>query len=117
TMIGLDPVSATLTAGSVIGNLIGGAQSRRQAAENLAFQKWLANEELRMGQASRVDAMGNTVRYDKALNKWVTDLSPEQFKLSKAGEHEQLLNLTDDAARNRQIKERAFRRGMDSSED
>lgn len=112
-----DPFSATLAAGSAVGSVLSSAAQQRANAENLAFQKWLANEELRMGQASRTDAMGNTVRYDKALNQWVTDLSPEQFKLSKAGEHEQLLNLTDDAAKNRVIRERAYTRGMGANDD
>jgi hypothetical protein len=93
------------------------AEARKQAAANLAFQKWLANEQLRLGQASRTDAYGNAVRYDKALNKWVTELSPMQQRIAKAGEHENLLGLTEDAARNRVVKERAFRRGGQAEED
>jgi len=113
----IDPITATLTAGTVVGNVLNSAQARRDAQANLEFQKWLANEELRMGQASRQDAMGNTVRYDKALNKWVTDLTPFQNQLSKAGEHEQYLSLVNDAAQNRQVRERAFQRGSDAGED
>jgi hypothetical protein len=113
----LDPVTGVLTAGTIVGGVLQSAAQQRANAESLAFQKWLANEELRMGQASRTDAMGNTVRYDKALNQWVTDLSPTQRALSKAGEHEQLLGLTDDAAKSRVIRERAFNRGMGANDD
>lgn len=112
----IDPLTATLTAGTVVGNMLQGSESRYQAEQNLAFQKWLANEELKMGKASRTDAMGNTVRYDPGLNAWVTDLTPSQRALSKAGEHEQQLSLTEDAARNRQVRERAFQRGMGASD-
>jgi hypothetical protein len=113
----MEPLSALLMGGTALSNLATGTRANRNAEENLAFQKWLANEEMRMGQASRQDAYGNTVRYDKALNKWVTDLSPYQNQLAKAGEHEQFLNLTSDAARNRQVRERAFQRGQDAGED
>lgn len=113
----IDPITATLTAGTVVGNMLQSASQQRANAENLAFQKWLANEELKMGKASRTDAMGNTVRYDPGLNAWVTDLSPTQRALSKAGEHEQLLGLTDDAAKNRVIRERAYNRGMGAADD
>jgi len=113
----MEPITAALMAGTAGANFLTGARANRNAEENLAFQKWLANEELRMGQASRTDAMGNTVRYDKALNKWVTDLTPYQNQLAKAGEHEQFLNLTDDAGRNRNVRERAYQRGQDAGED
>jgi hypothetical protein len=113
----MEPITMALMAGTAGANFLTGARANRNAEESLAFQKWLANEEMRMGQASRTDAMGNTVRYDKALNKWVTDLTPFQNQLSKAGEHEQYLNLVNDAARNRQVRERAFQRGSDAGED
>lgn len=113
----IDPLTGFLTAGTLVGGLLNSSEQNYQAGQNLAFQKWLANEELKMGKASRTDAMGNTVRYDPGLNTWVTDLSPTQKALSKAGEHEQLLGLTDDAAKNRVIRERAFNRGMGASDD
>jgi hypothetical protein len=111
----MDPLTIALMAGTAAGGLFQGQQQKHLSEENLAFQKWLANEELKMGQASRTDAMGNTVRYDPALNEWTTDLTPSQRALSKAGEHEQQLSLTEDAARNRQTRERAFSRGGDAA--
>ena len=113
----IDPLTATLTTGTLVGGALNNSEQNYQAQQNLAFQKWLANEELKMGKASRTDAMGNTVRYDPGLNAWVTDLSPTQQAISKAGEHEQLLGLTDDAAKNRVIRERAFNRGMGAADD
>lgn len=113
----MDPLTLGLGGLSLIGSMANSSNQNYQNSQNLAFQKWLANEELKMGKASRTDAMGNTARYDPGLNEWVTDLSPTQRALSKAGEHEQLLNLTDDAAKSRVIRERAFNRGMGASDD
>lgn len=113
----IDPITGMLTAGTIVGGILQANEQSYQNQQSLAFQKWLANEELKMGKASRTDAMGNTVRYDPGLNEWVTDLSPTQRALSKAGEHEQLLNLTDDAAKNRVIRERAFNRGVGANDD
>jgi hypothetical protein len=113
----MDPLTIALMGGAAVGGLVSGSQGRGQAEENLSFQKWLANEEMRLAKASHTDAMGNTVRYDPALNEWTTDLSQSQRALSKAGEHEQQLSLTEDAARNRQIRERAFQRGMGANDN
>lgn len=116
----MDPFTIALLAGTAISGISGAsANSNANYAgqQNLEFQKWLANEQLKMGRASRTDAMGNTVRYDPGLNQWVTDLSPTQRALSKAGEHEQLLSLTDDAAKNRNIRERAYVRGQTANDD
>jgi hypothetical protein len=113
----IDPVTGILTAGTIVGGILQGNEQSYQNQQNLAFQKWLANEQLKLGKASRTDAMGNTVRYDPGLNAWVTDLSPTQRALSKAGEHEQLLGLTDDAAKSRVIRERAYNRGMGAADD
>jgi hypothetical protein len=113
----IDPLTGFLTAGTLVGGILQGNEQSYQNQQNLAFQKWLANEQLKLGKASRTDAMGNTVRYDPGLNAWVTDLSPTQRALSKAGEHEQLLGLTDDAARSRNIRERAYVRGQTANDD
>jgi hypothetical protein len=112
-----DPLSGLLAGGTAIASIIQSGNAYDQQQKNIEFQKWLANEELKMGKASRTDAMGNTVRYDPGLNAWVTDLSPTQRALSKAGEHEQLLSLTDDAAKNRNIRERAYTRGQTANDD
>lgn len=116
-MPGFDPLSGLIAGGTAIASIIQSGNAYDQQQKNIEFQKWLANEELKMGKASRTDAMGNTVRYDPGLNAWVTDLSPTQRALSKAGEHEQLLSLTDDAARNRNIRERAYVRGQTANDD
>lgn len=113
----MEPLTGMLMGGTILGGLFDNAEKKRQAAENLAFQKWLANEELKLAKSSRTDAYGNTVRYDDALDKWLTDLTPQQQALMRAGEREQLQGLTTDAARNRVIRERAYNRGMDASED
>lgn len=113
----MDPLTIALLGGSALAGIANNSSQNRAGQENLAFQKWLANEQLKMGKASRTDAMGNTVRYDPGLNEWVTDLSPTQRALSKAGEHEQLLGLTDDAAKNRNIRERAYVRGQTANDD
>lgn len=111
----------------ILGALVGGlgAAAQYQASQeqamiqlaNLQFQKRMADEQMRMSQATRTDAYGNTQRYNAATNTWETDLTPTQKEIVGAGEQEQLKRLTEDATRNRLILEEARQRGLEAVPD
>jgi hypothetical protein len=109
--------------GAVVGGL--GAFAQYQAAQesamiqlaNLQFQKRMADEQMRMSQATRTDAYGNQQRYNPSTNAWETILTPTQKEIVGAGEQEQLKRLTEDATRNRLILEEQRQRGLEAVPD
>lgn len=113
--------------GAVLGGIAGLAGTLAQNAANrdalnyqyanLAFQKQQAREQNRLAQAARTDAYGNEMRYDRYLNKWITDLTPTQEAIIRAGEREQRLNLTEDAKRNRDVRRRKEVRSKQAESD
>lgn len=113
----MDPLTIALMGGSALGGLFNGIAANRTAQENLDFQKQNAADELKFAKAGRTDAYGNTSNFDDALNQWVTQLTPEQQKLVKGQEHEQLLSTTQDAAQNRNVRQNAYQRGIGANED
>jgi hypothetical protein len=113
----MEPFTLALLGGTALGGIYNSSRANSLARENLAYQKERDRQQMRFGQASRQDAYGNVNRYDAALNKWITDLTPAQLALMKAGEHEQTLALTEDAGRNRETRRRAYQRGQDAAED
>jgi hypothetical protein len=96
-----------------------------QAAQMSAMIQWMALQEakrnaerqFRVSTAGRSDAYGNMQKYDEILNEWITKLTPTQERIIKAGESEQLKSLTEDAMRNRLIKQRAAERGREAGRD
>ncbi len=106
--------------GSLGGALIG-AGSQQEAAMiqlmNLRFQKQQADRANQLATATRTDAYGNQQRYNAALNRWETILTPTQKQIVGAGETEQLKALTTDAVRNRRILEEARQRGIEAIPD
>ena len=84
---------------------------------NLQFQKRNADKQMRFSQAARGDAYGNKQKYDELLNEWIMSLTPTQNQIIKAGEKEQLLSLTEDAKRNRDILRQQRERGLEAGKD
>lgn len=84
---------------------------------NLQWQKQRASKQDRFAQAARTDVYGNKQYYDEATNTWKNELTPTQGQIIKAGEKEQLLSLTEDATRNRDIKRQQRERGKGAAED
>lgn len=113
----MEPITMALIAGSIGTNLIGGQQAKGQAREALAEQMRQFDAQMRFGQAARTDAYGNVVRYDPVLNKWITELTPMQRQVTKAGEREQFMGLTEDAARNREARRRQEKIGKSAAQD
>lgn len=91
-----------------LAGVIAQAQAQAQQAqimrENLAFQKQQADREYDLSTAARTDAFGNETSFDDLLKKWIIELAPMQKRLVKAGEREQLLGLTEDAGRQRDLR-------------
>lgn len=110
---GFDPASLI----SGIAQAQTGAQANEIAWLNLQFQKDQADKQYDLATATRTDAYGNTVSYNKALKKWEIVLTPQQQQILGAGEKEQLLSLTEDAGRNRDVRRRAGARGAAAEED
>lgn len=102
----MEPVSALLAAIGLAMNASGQAAGSSAAAQNLQFQKEQGRKQERLSEATRTDALGNKQYYDPATNSWKTELTPMQSAITKAGETEQLRSLTEDAQRNRQLRER-----------
>lgn len=106
--------------GAVVGGIGALLQySAQQEANQIAwsglnFQKQNADKNFRLGTSTRTDAYGNKQRYNDATNEWETLLTPTQNQVVKAGEHEQLLSLTEDANRNRDIRRNAYQRALDA---
>jgi hypothetical protein len=99
------------------------AQSRAQQQQrvldwmNLQFQKDQARKTNRLATATRSDPFGNKFGYDELLNEFITKLTPTQQRITKAGEREQLLSLTEDAERDRQLKRDQARRAGEADEE
>lgn len=85
--------------------------------QNMRNQQRNADRQYRFAGAGRTDAYGNKQSYDDLSNEWKILLSPTQERITKAGEREQLLSLTEDAERNRSIKKRAAERGKQAGKD
>lgn len=107
----MDPITIGLLLASVAGGALSASSAKKSASESLDWQKKRAAEQDRFAQAARTDAFGNRISYDQALNEWITQLTPEQKALMFAGESEQRRALTEDAARNRMVRERQYRAG------
>jgi hypothetical protein len=113
----MDPFTIALMGGTALASFLGGQDAKQQAQDNLAYQMYQDEQNRKLASASRQDAFGNIVRYNPGTNQWETVLTPQQRAITSAGEHEQLLGLTKDAARNRLVQEAAFRRGQQADED
>lgn len=112
----MDPLTLALMAGSVLSNVGGGLSANHNAQENL-MQTALNNyQQDRFSKAGATDALGNTNRYDEALNQWISQLSPTQQRIADAGQHEQLANLLQDAPRNRIMRENAYERSKQGAD-
>lgn len=107
-----DPVSAAITGGLTLADMFSRDQANKVALANLDETRRNNANMLRMAKAGRTDAYGNKLSFDDALNQWITQLTPEQQSLISAGEREQRLGLTEDAARNRIIAAMQARTGQ-----
>ena len=109
--------------GAITGLIGAGLSASSQAAQqqiawaNLQFQKDQARKQNRFAQAARTDAYGNKQSYDDILNEWKIALTPIQKQITQAGEQEQLLSLTEDAARNRRQKRRAEQTAIEAGKN
>lgn len=103
--------------GAVTGLIGAGLQAQAQH-DQLMFQyahfnweKQRAMEQDRFAQAARSDMFGNKTAYDRLLNEWRIDLTPEQRELRDLSTKEQKTQLAEDlpAARKqkRAIQQRA----------
>jgi len=111
-----DPISLAITAGLALIDMQSKKESSKAAQAQLAETKRMNADTLRMAQAGQTDAFGNRFSYDDALNEWLTKLTPEQQSLISAGEREQRLGLTEDAGRNRGIREMQARTGRQAGD-
>lgn len=105
---------------ALIAAAISAAASGAGAAAAGSNQSNIANmtrDQLHMSQADKVDAYGNVIHYNPQTNTWETQLTPEQKNLAFAGEREQRLGLTQDAVRNRTIREQLAKIGSGATED
>ena len=108
--------------GALVGLVGAGLQAQAQH-DQLMFQyarfNWEKQRALQQdwfAQASRSDMYGNVTRYDRNLNKWVVDLTPDQLAIRDAQEKEQLLQLTKDAPAARKIREAVQQRAYEAKE-
>lgn len=108
TLIGLITAAATAQAGA-------GATGLDYA--NLQFQKENARKQNKLARAGRTDVYGNKQSYDDLLNEWQIKLTELQNSIVKAGEREQLLSLTEDATRNRDLRRRQDVRSKEAGKD
>lgn len=113
----MDPISIGLGAAGLISSIINGRKANDIAEQNSAEQRRLAQEQLHFAKAGSTDALGNRQTFDDNLNQWITQLAPQQQRIAKAGEHEQYLGLTQDAAQNRNIRQRQAVRGRAADEE
>lgn len=113
---------ASIAVGGLQALLNFGAQAKARndqlalGRESLDFQKDQARDAKEQAQATRVDAYGNTVSYDRILKQWNVELTPEQERILRAGEREQLLTLTEDAERRRETARRSERRAVQADD-
>lgn len=114
-------IGGVLGAGASLAGAALSAQAQQTANiinwMNLQFQKENARKQHRLSTSARGDVYGNKQKYNEALNEWIIALTPTQEKITKAGEKEQLLTLTEDAQRNRAIREQQRARGVEAGKD
>ena len=88
--------------GAIVGLIGAGLQASSQAAQQqIAWQQLIEarnarREQMRLATAARTDQYGNKNKYDELDNEWEILLPPMQKTITKAGEREQLLQLTED---------------------
>lgn len=112
----MDSLTLALMGGSALSNIVGGVSATNTARENL-MQTALNNyNQDRYSQAGATDEYGNTNNYDKALNQWVSKLSPTQQRIADANQSEQLASLLHDAPQNRIMRDNAFQRSRQGNE-
>jgi hypothetical protein len=112
----MDPLTLALMGGSALSNIVGGVSATNTARQNL-MQTALNNyNQDRYSQAGATDEFGNTNNYDKALNQWITKLSPTQQRIADADQSEQLASLLHDAPQNRIMRDNAFQRSRMGSD-
>lgn len=83
--------------------------------QQLALQREIARQQQRIATASREDIYGNVTGYNELTNEFFTDLDPTQQSIISAQEREQLLSLTEDAGRNRDLRRQAGKRAREAS--
>ncbi len=89
---------------------------KEQAEKGLNFAKQTQRDAQRFAKAGSTDAFGNRQFFDEALNEWITKLSSDQQQIRDASENEQLLSLTQDARRNRAMREQQNQRALNLQE-
>lgn len=113
----MDPLTLAIMGIGTVSQMAGGATATRQANRNLANQMRMHDQNMRLAKGRRTDAYGNATYFDDATGQWVTELTPMQKALIRAGEYEQLQGLTEDASRNRRARRRQEVIGRNSAED
>ena len=117
----MDPITLAIAAALAGGSMYMGNQSRNaavsQAVMNQRMAQRNADRQFQLASAGRTDVYGNKMTYDPASNSWKLALTPEQQDITSASQNEQLKQLTQDAARNRNILNSAAERGRGAGED
>lgn len=108
----VDPISIGLLVGQQVLNALGQKEKIKQLSAREDEQRNLAIQQALMASAPTKDAYGNVSYYDPQRG-WVTSLNPTVEAIVKAGQSEQLRSLTEDAARNREVRRRAVDRGRE----
>lgn len=106
-----EALAALLTAGS---QAAANAQQVQMERERLAFEKENARKQYNLATAARTDAYGNRTSFDDLMNEWLTQLTPTQESILKAGEREQRLGLTHDAPQARDLRDRQYARSLEA---
>lgn len=107
--------------GAITGLIGAGLQASAQQAQlQLQYQQLIEArkaraEQKRFASAARSDAYGNKTSYDDLANEWKIALTPTQGKISKSGEREQLLQLTEDAPEARKMKRALSKRAKEAA--
>lgn len=107
--------------GAITGLIGAGLNASAQAAQQqiqwaqLQFQKDQARKQNRFASAARSDQYGNKNSYDDIANEWKIALTPMQGKITKAGEREQLLQLTEDAPAARKQRQALQKRAQQAA--
>ena len=108
--------------GAITGLIGAGLQASAQAAQQqIAWAQLIEarnarREQRRLATAARQDQYGNRTSYDDIANEWRMTLTPMQSRISKAGEKENLLQLTEDAPEARKQKRMIQQRARDAKE-
>jgi hypothetical protein len=106
--------------GAITGLIGAGLQASAQAAQiNLGYAqlneaKASRREQKRVATAARNDQYGNRTSYDDVANEWKIALTPMQGKITKAGELEQMLQLTEDAPEARKQRRALAKRAKEA---